>query len=244
MSKRTIRYLPIDDIQPDPRNPRAHESIADVKASILRFGFVDPIIHDDRTGQMIAGHGRVEALTDLHAVWLKAPKRSRKVPGGIIADGDRWQAPVVFGWSSTDDNEAAGLLMALNRLTETSKWIPDKQLALLNEIAESVRGLEGVGYTDEDRAALQRLVEASGAAVDAAAEWAAAGMPDFESGDVTGAYKTVVHFATEEDAEKFFAMMGRPRASYFWWPQSDGHVGETSKRQWVHDQPEQEVVGG
>ena len=232
MTKRTIRYLPIGDIQPDPRNPRAHDSIEDVKASILRFGFVDPIIHDDRTGQMIAGHGRVEALTDLHAAWLKAPKRSRKVPGGITVDGDRWSAPVVFGWSSADDNEAAGLLMALNRLTETSKWIPDKQLALLNEIAESVRGLEGVGYTDEDRQALQRLVEASGAAVDAAAEWAAAGMPDYDSGSAESVFRTIVHFASEEDAEAFFQMIGRDRASYFWWPQ-DSEQRMTSREQWV-----------
>jgi len=233
VTERRIEYLPIDEIQPDPRNPRAHESIDDVKASILRFGFVDPIIHDDRTGQMIAGHGRVEALTDLHAVWLKAPKRSRKVPGGITADGDRWHAPVVFGWSSADDNEAAGLLIALNRLTETSKWIPDKQLALLNEIAESVRGLEGVGYTDEDRAALQRLVEASGAAVDAAAEWAAAGMPGYESNDMQAAFRTTIHFRTMDDADEFFKQLGRDRASYLWWPESDGHVGQDISKQFV-----------
>ena len=238
MTKRMIRYLPIDDIQPDPRNPRAHESIEDVKASIVRFGFVDPIIHDDRTGQMIAGHGRVEALTDLHALWLKAPKRTRKVPGGITVEGDRWSAPVVFGWSSNDDNEAAGLLMALNRLTETSKWIPDKQLALLQEIAESVRGLEGVGYTDEDRAALQRLVEASGGVVDAAAEWAAAGMPDYESSDLEGEYHTVVHFRTEEDAQRFFKMLGRPKlVKWIWWPESDGHQGLDTSLQVMAETP-------
>jgi hypothetical protein len=235
MTERRIEYLPIDEIQPDPRNPRAHESIEDVKASILRFGFVDPIIHDDRTGQMIAGHGRVEALTDLHARWLKAPKKDREVPGGITADGDRWHAPVVFGWSSADDNEAAGLLMALNRLTETSKWIPDKQLALLNEIAESVEGLVGVGYSDDDRAALQRLVEASGQALDAAAEWANAGMPDYSSESLMGAYRTVIHFRSMEDADRFFAdhLDGRDRVAYVWWPEHDGHVGQTIKEQYV-----------
>jgi hypothetical protein len=252
MTERRIEYLPIDEIQPDPRNPRAHESIEDVKASILRFGFVDPIIHDDRTGQMIAGHGRVEALTDLHARWLKAPKKDREVPGGITADGDRWHAPVIVGWSSADDDEAAGLLIALNRLTETSKWIPDKQLALLNEIAKSVEGLVGVGYTDEDRAALQRLVEASGEALDAAAEWAAAGMPEYSSEDLQGAYRTVVHFRTMEDADRFFVevMGGRDRISYVWWPEPDGHRGMNIGRQWVHDengqprQQEEEQVGG
>jgi hypothetical protein len=124
--------------------------------------------------------------------------------------------------------------MALNRLTETSKWIPDKQLALLNEIAESVEGLVGVGYTDEDRAALQRLVEASGQALDAAAEWANAGMPDYGSDDLQGAFRTVVHFRTMEDADRFFAeVLKRDRASYTWWPESDGHRGMDISKQYV-----------
>jgi hypothetical protein len=160
LAKREIRYLPVDEIQPDPRNPRAHDSIEDVKASILRFGFVDPIIHDGRTGRIVAGHGRREALTELRDQWRESANGKRKVPDGIQVKGDQWLAPVVFGLETADDDEAAGLLVNLNRLTETGGWLPDKQLALLGQIADSVKGLEGIGFTDEDVAALREMVEA------------------------------------------------------------------------------------
>lgn len=244
MAERRIEYVDISEIQPEPRNPRVHKSIEDVRASIRRFGFVDPIIHDDRTGKMIAGHGRIEALTEIRRDWLSTPKSKRKVPGGITVKGDKWSVPVVFGWESQDDAEAHGLLIALNRHAETGGWDEPMLLSLLGEIAESVRGLEGVGYTDEDQAALQRLVEASGQAVDAAAEWAAAGMPEYGSEDLKGAFRTVIHFRTMEDADRFFRehLDGRDRTAYTWWPESDGFVGQTIKEQYLHTEEGETVA--
>lgn len=233
MSDRHIEYLKLDEIQAEPRNPREHKSIQDVIDSIRRFGFVDPIIYDERTGKMIAGHGRVEALYFLRDKWLNDPEGEWKIPGGITVDGQQqWSAPVVFGWASTDDNEATGLLIALNRHVETGGWNEPGLLQLLNELADSVRGLEGIGFNEDDHAALQRLVEASGEALDAAGEWAAAGMPDYESDGAESAYRTIIHFATDDDADAFFQMLGRDRSTYLWWPESDGQR-MTSKEQWV-----------
>lgn len=156
MTKRTIRYLPIDDIQPDPRNPRAHESIEDVKASILRFGFVDPVVHDDRTERIVAGHGRKEALIALRDQWRR-DRQSVKVPDGITVKGDQWLAPVVYGLRTENDEEAAGLLVALNRLTETGGWIPQRTLDLLDEIAKATDGLAGIGFDDASIESLRKL---------------------------------------------------------------------------------------
>lgn len=231
---RRIEYVPLPEIQPEPRNPRTHESIEDVKDSILRFGFADPIIHDGRTGRMLAGHGRVEALTDLHARWLNAPADEKLVPDGIMVDGDdTWLAPVVYGLSTKDDYEAAGLLIALNRHAETGGWDTPQTLSLLDEIAaEGMAGLTGVGFTDADRDALRRLVEASGEALDAAQEWADAGMPDYQSEGAEGAYRTVVHFRSEEDVEAFFKLIGRDRRKWLWWPEPE-ESRQTSREQWV-----------
>jgi hypothetical protein len=156
---RRIEYVPIDDLRGDPRNPRAHESIEDVEASIIRFGFADPIVHDGRTGWMLAGHGRIKALHRLRDRWRANPGRV-EIPDGIVAEGDQWLAPVVFGLSTVDDNEAAGLLMALNQLTITGGWIPDRQLALLDDLMLSGRGLEGIGFTDKMIADLRKIAEA------------------------------------------------------------------------------------
>ena len=57
-----IEYIPTDNLQPDPKNPRQH-SAAQIKAlarAINELGFNNPILVD-RQNKIIAGHGRFEA---------------------------------------------------------------------------------------------------------------------------------------------------------------------------------------
>ena len=64
MSETTrIEYVPLDQLKKAPRNPKAHSD--DIKTSIGRFGYVEPIVVDERTGCIVAGHGRREALLAL-----------------------------------------------------------------------------------------------------------------------------------------------------------------------------------
>ena len=59
-----IVYRPIDQLKPDPANPRRHskKQIRQIANSIEAFGFNVPILID-RDGNVIAGHGRLLAAS-------------------------------------------------------------------------------------------------------------------------------------------------------------------------------------
>ena len=58
-----LTFVPIDALHADPRNPRKHSRIQvrAIARSIDAFGFNAPILVDKRN-QIIAGHGRYEAV--------------------------------------------------------------------------------------------------------------------------------------------------------------------------------------
>lgn len=146
-SKRHIEYLPVDDIVPDPQNPKTHV-LDDIEDSMRRFGYTEPILMDERTGKLISGHGRTEVL-------VAAQGKGLDPPDGVIVTADgTWTIPVVRGWSSKDDIEAKAYLIAANRLTERGGWLADPLAELLAEIGESGHGLSGVGYDDDEAADL------------------------------------------------------------------------------------------
>jgi len=61
-----IEVWPIDRLVPYERNARTHspEQVTQLAASIVEFGFVNPILVDTDSG-VIAGHGRLSAARDL-----------------------------------------------------------------------------------------------------------------------------------------------------------------------------------
>src|ERR1700734_1788287 len=61
-----IENLPIDRLQPWPRNTRTHprKQIRQIAESIRRFGFTNPVLIDGEN-RILAGHGRVEAAQEL-----------------------------------------------------------------------------------------------------------------------------------------------------------------------------------
>lgn len=64
MKKKKIK---IKDLQPADYNPRTidEQALEGLKASITRFGLVEPIIINERTGNIVGGHQRLKALQDL-----------------------------------------------------------------------------------------------------------------------------------------------------------------------------------
>ena len=62
----SIVYRAIDQLKPDPNNPRRHsrKQIRQIAESIKAFGFNVPILID-RDGNVIAGHGRLVAGREL-----------------------------------------------------------------------------------------------------------------------------------------------------------------------------------
>jgi hypothetical protein len=132
--KYEIRNVDPHQLIPWERNPRRHNMPA-LRQSIERFGFRNVIVVNQRTNTIEAGHGRAQAAIDL----------------GIEA------VPVLF--VDDDDATAAAYAIADNRQTEIGGWDEKALVPLLQELqAQGDAALVGIGYTDDDIAALLRRV--------------------------------------------------------------------------------------
>jgi hypothetical protein len=211
----------LDDVKGALTNPKGHAE-ADLAASLERFGFTEPPLLDERTGRLVVGHGRLDALRARR-------DRGEEPPDGIVKRDGTWFVPVQRGWASSSDAEAQAYLLASNQLTTAGGW-SDELGPMLDDLAAQGVSLDGLGWSDEDFDAMRRQREAAGVGeMDYAAEWDFAGMPGYASQSLAGAYSTAVHFRTEEDADEFFRTIDRPKARKMWWPQPDGFVGSLSE---------------
>jgi len=131
-----LEYLPLDSLTPAKRNAKRHH--ADIATSLTRFGLAEVAgIVDERTGRLLGGHGRVEALRALKA-------RGAPLPAGVEDRGGAWYVPVLLGWSSTGDEEAEAALLALNSLTTAGGWNPLELNETLKAIGED--RAQGLGF--------------------------------------------------------------------------------------------------
>jgi hypothetical protein len=144
-----IEYIPLSKIERAPVNVKDHDAGA-IHESFKRFGYVEPMVRDERTGKLVAGHGRLDALLD-------ARQRGDKPPDGIKIMEGEWAAPIVCGISFKSDKEAAAYAIASNRLVELGGW-HDRDLAvLLGTLAgKNGAGIIGTGFDTDD---LDRLLK-------------------------------------------------------------------------------------
>lgn len=135
---RYIEHMPIDSVVDAEKNPKAHD-LATLGKSIERWGFNDAPILDDRTGRLVAGHGRFELLRQ----WKEA---GGAAPDGVEVDvTGRWLVPVQRGWSSKDDQEAQAFLLAHNKISEAGGWHADQLTTVLQELQAHYEPLGGLG---------------------------------------------------------------------------------------------------
>jgi len=114
MAKR-IELWPVERLTPYKRNARTHsvEQVAQIAASIVEFGFTNPILVDSSDG-IIAGHGRLAAAQELKLLQVPVvvldhlSERQRRAY--IIADN---QLALTAGW---DDELLKSELGELNEL--------------------------------------------------------------------------------------------------------------------------------
>lgn len=194
-----IRLMPLDELIPNPMNPKAHDQGL-LQKSLESFGYVEPIVIDGRTNQMISGHGRKEILEKMYL-------DNESPPEGVTIEDGRWMVPVVTGWSSKDDSEAKAVLVALNRTTEKGGWDNENLLSILQDLKESEL-LDMTGYLQTDIAVLEKLLEADSAfhvdlssAIDEFIEGSGAD-PDRIALQFSTSLK--VYFQTEEARKEFF----------------------------------------
>ena len=98
-----VEYLSLSSLKPARRNPKRHH-VETVQASMGRFGYVSPLILDERTGRLVAGHGRLKSLQKAKAEGMEPPDRIR------VQNGE-WLVPVVRGIAFADDREAQGVVL-------------------------------------------------------------------------------------------------------------------------------------
>jgi hypothetical protein len=179
--ERDIEWIRLDEVVGADTNPREHNLPA-LRRAILRFGYGEPAMRDDRTGKLVAGHGRTAALAELVAdedVVKMVDKYLAgavvKLPGGIYVDpagrwapngvrinpGDGvWVVPVYVGWASKSDAEAAAYLANSNRQNELARWDQQGLADLLTSIKdEDATLMHDAGYEDGDYTDLLRRLE-------------------------------------------------------------------------------------
>ena len=152
-TNRVISLVPLEELRPDPKNPKSHDGEL-IDASLDRFGLVDLITIDGRTGFIVSGHGRTNALRARF-------ERGEEAPEGIQIDPETgaWLIPVNTGWASRNDAEAAAALISMNRTTEAGGWSDESLLTLLDELSATGAGFEGVGFSATDYDDLKHLLE-------------------------------------------------------------------------------------
>lgn len=98
-----IEQISVHALRPQDRNARTHSKrqIRQIRESILRFGFNNPILIDD-DGHIIAGHGRVEAAKGLNIETVPAVRLSH-----------------------LNEAEKRAYVIADNRLAEKAGWDPE-----------------------------------------------------------------------------------------------------------------------
>lgn len=145
-----VQLLPVDALLPAPRNPKLHAE-GEIRESMGRFGYVEPIVVDERTGRIVAGHGRREALLAMRA-------EGKNPPTGVqVGQDGRWYVPVLRGWASRDDVEAEAYLLASNQLTARGGWDADRLDAILADLSRvGDAAVRGTGF---DRKVVERSVE-------------------------------------------------------------------------------------
>lgn len=124
-------WVDIDRVRGWDKNPKRHPEaqIKDLVKSIRRFGWGAPLLARPN-GELIAGHGRLEAAKQLGLT--KVPVR----------------------WMNLDPTEAHLLALADNKLTEIGEW----DNVLVREILEAAKlegaDIDGLGWNDEELSAL------------------------------------------------------------------------------------------
>lgn len=145
---RWTSYVPLTDLTPAVRNPKKHE-LERVIASIREHGFLDMPVCDERTGRIVSGHGRREALIELQ-------NRGERLPEGLLVDDDGgWLVPIQRGWSSRTDQEAETLIINLNRLTAAGGWDKRMLAEMLEDLATTdPSSFDSLAFSDEEMESL------------------------------------------------------------------------------------------
>ncbi|MFH1158587.1 MAG: site-specific DNA-methyltransferase [Pseudomonadota bacterium] len=127
-----IELWPVDKLVPYARNPRTHsaEQVSQIAASIVEFGFLNPILVDTTAG-IIAGHGRLQAAKQI----------------GLA------QVPVVVLDHLTEAQKRA-YVIADNKLALNAGWDDEILRTEMAALEEEEFNMPVIGFSDDELADL------------------------------------------------------------------------------------------
>lgn len=137
-----IEYMTLEELEGWPRNPKRHD-IKKISGSMREFGYVDPIIIDEKTKKIVAGHGRLDSLKVLRGQGKEPPERIK------VKDG-QWSVPVLRGVSFKSEKDAERFLIADNRSAEGG-WDNRVLVDILSDYVEEDEALlTAIGFETKD----------------------------------------------------------------------------------------------
>jgi DNA modification methylase len=124
-----IETRALKELKPAPYNPRKKlvardKEFQDIKASIERWGYVEPIVWNKRSGNVVGGHQRLSVL------------KSLKVANAQVAVVD------------LDDTEERALNVALNRIE--GAWDQNKLSLLIAELSGNKFDITRLGFRQSE----------------------------------------------------------------------------------------------
>jgi hypothetical protein len=148
---RWTEYVALDEVLRAPRNPKNHNAQV-IAGSMKRFGVVELPAIDERTGRLVAGHGRL-------ADWEARRDAGQPPPEGVMEDpANGWMVPLSRGWASKSDAEAEAYLITSNNSVIMGGWDEAALNTVLADIARDDFGLAQV--TGTSAAQLEGILDA------------------------------------------------------------------------------------
>ncbi len=186
-----VQYLPLDDLEPYPNNPRTHSDaqVAQIAASIKEFGWTNPILVDGHNG-VVAGHGRLLAAKSL----------------------GMGQVPVIELTGLTATQKRAYIL-ADNKLAENAGWDFDRVAVEFGELKDVGFDVEVIGF------GVGEVAGFAGTGGSAEDEWQ--GMPEFHQEDKTAFRSIVVHLKDQDAVDAFAVAVAHnltENTKFIWYP--------------------------
>jgi len=140
------RKVSLDSLTEDPNNARVHDArnIDAIKASLTRFGQVEPLVVRKGTSTVVGGNGRIRAMRDLG--WTEAEVREVELT----------------------DGEATALGIALNRTAELATWDEGILAASLASLENLDFDLSCFGFSQHDMIQVSAYERTAGLDLEAA----------------------------------------------------------------------------
>ena len=128
-----IELWSIERLQPYEKNARVHskEQVGQIAASIVEFGFLNPILVDSNDG-IVAGHGRLSAAKEL----------ALDVVPVVVLD-------------HLTENQKKAYILVDNKLAENASWNEELLAQEIIKLNLQDFDLNILGWTDEEIKALQ-----------------------------------------------------------------------------------------